>query len=88
MEQEIFDIIKNSLESMDKENFFIHSKLYGDLLDSVELVFLVSDVESIISEKYNKNITIVSEKAMSQKNSPFLTINSLVEYIKTLLDEK
>ncbi len=50
------------------------------VIDSLGLVTLLVDVEARLSDE-DVEISILSEKAMSQKNSPFLNIDSLTEYI-------
>ena len=40
-----------------------------------------------ISEKFNKEIILADEKAMSQERSPFLSVKSLADYIEKLLNE-
>jgi len=54
-------------------------------LDSLGLVSLVVAIEDKLSEK-NINITIVSEKAFSKKISPFLTVRTLANFIKELIN--
>jgi len=64
------------------------TKLYGlgGSLDSLSLVLLISGLEEKVSDKLDKNITLADEKAMSQKNSPFLSVESLSLYIYDLLN--
>lgn len=50
------------------------------VIDSLGLVTLLVDIEAKLSDE-DVEISILSEKAMSQKNSPFLNIDSLTEYI-------
>ncbi len=61
--------------------------LYGNEgnLDSLGLVNLLVIIEQNIEDEYDVSITIADEKAMSHKHSPFKTINSLADYIFTLL---
>ena len=61
--------------------------LFGENLDSMGIVFLVTDLESKISEKLNIDITLADERAMSQKTSPFRSIKTLSEYSKVLIEE-
>jgi hypothetical protein len=63
--------------------------LWGDggLFDSFGLVNFISSAETLISEKLDKDVTIVSEKAFSQNNSPFKTMESLGNFIDALLGE-
>ena len=59
----------------------------GAKIDSVQLVSFLLDVEDGVKEKFGKKIRIISENALSQKNSPFLHITSFAEYVETLLEE-
>jgi acyl carrier protein len=58
------------------------TRLYGKdgLLDSMALVSLVMSLEQEIAEKFGVEISLADDKALSQKNSPFRTIGSLVTY--------
>lgn len=58
------------------------------ILDSMGLVSLIVAVEQDVEDEFGREITIADAKAMSQKNSPFRTIGSLVEYIEKLLNEE
>ena len=55
------------------------SPLYGNQgeLDSMALVNLIADLEDAVSEQYGVAITLAYEKAMSARNSPFLTVKTL-----------
>jgi acyl carrier protein len=74
------DKLKNSDQS---------TTLYGSEgnLDSISLVMLISDVEEKVSNTFNKNIVLADERAMSQKYSPFKSVESLADYITELLNE-
>ena len=61
--------------------------LFGENLDSMGIVLLVTDLESKISEKLNIDIALADERAMSQKTSPFRSIKTLSEYSKVLIEE-
>lgn len=67
----------------------VDTELFGgeSPLDSLELVNLIVAIEENIAVMLNKNITITSEKAMSQKVSPFKTVGSLTMYVIDLLNE-
>ena len=93
------DIIKIIFESIDDINNgqsedlkiekSLEAQLYGrgGKVDSLGLVNLMVSIEQNIEDKLDRNITIASEKAMSLKNSPFVNVNSLANYIETLLTE-
>ena len=56
-------------------------------LDSLGLVSLLVNLEQNIEDKYGIPITIADEKAMSLKNSPFRTINTLSEYLNGIINK-
>jgi acyl carrier protein len=56
-------------------------------LDSLGFVNLIVAAEQKIEEKFDLCITLVDEKAMSKKNSPFKTVGTLRAYISRLLEE-
>lgn len=93
IEKIIFDSITNLNEILtDKININNKSQsiIYGPkgVIDSISLVSLIVDIEYKIEDKFNKTLTLASEKSISQKNSPFLTVSSLSQYIKNLLCEQ
>lgn len=59
----------------------------GGVLDSMSLVSLIVDLEERLEKEFHQPFILASEKAMSQKRSPFLTIGTLADYIETLKDE-
>ncbi len=63
--------------------------LYGPSgnLDSIALVNLVVAIEQNIEEEFGLPIILADEKAMSQRTSPFKTIEALAQYISSLLNE-
>lgn len=65
----------------------LETELYGmsGNLDSLSLVYLAVNLEDLISEEFGVGVTLVDDKAISQKNSPFKTIQSLKDYILELL---
>jgi acyl carrier protein len=56
-------------------------------LDSVGLVNLIVATEQRIEEDFGIPISLADERAMSQENSPFRTVDTLVNYIALLLKE-
>lgn len=63
----------------------LETRLY---LDSLALVSLISDLESILSEEFDKEIILADEKMMSSKNSPFKDVKTLAEFIEKKLQEQ
>jgi len=68
----------------------LDTELYGgsSLLDSLGLVTLIVAVEQEIEDRFEMEISLDNEKAMSQKRSPFRTVGSLTDYIVMLLEEQ
>ena len=77
------------LDAMDKL-YMVKPKtqLFGPQspLDSIGLVNIIIDIESKLLDQHFE-VSLVSEKAMSSKNSPFRTVETLVEFIDRLLQE-
>ena len=65
------------------------TKLFGHngLLDSMGIVFLVSELEDLISDEFDVDVTLADEKAMSQVTSPFRNVETLSTYIQKLVEE-
>lgn len=59
----------------------------GGVLDSMALVQFIIEVEAALDEKFGVAVTLASERAMSQRRSPFLTVGSLAAYAEELLKE-
>lgn len=74
--------------SIKDENEII--QLYGSdtSLDSMGLVSLIVLIENNIEDELGKVISIVSEKALSQKRSPFQDSVSLCDFIISILKDE
>ena len=97
MKKEIIEIIYKSISELNKQLDYdsqleksTNTILMGSnsQLDSLGLVNLIIAVEQNIEKNFDTTITLADEKALSQKQSPFLTIGSLVDYIVSLIKEK
>jgi acyl carrier protein len=66
------------------------TKLYHShgTLDSLGLVGFITGAEEKIADAFGVDIILVDEKAMSQVNSPFTSIQSLADYIEKLITEE
>ncbi len=53
---------------------------------SMALVSFIADVESTLQEKHNLTLTLVSERALSRKKSPFRSVDALAEYVVELVE--
>lgn len=63
--------------------------LYDDsgVLDSLGLVTLIVAIEEGIEEEFEVIVALANEKSFFQKVSPFKTVETLVGYISSLLEE-
>ncbi|MEM7401864.1 MAG: hypothetical protein AAF304_07955 [Pseudomonadota bacterium] len=89
MREEIVQIICESLTDINEEldydslkNATESTEIYGgdDGIDSLSLVRLVTDVEMKINEKFDSNVLLASEKAMSMRNSPYRSVSNLADF--------
>lgn len=67
----------------------IKTKLFGanGVLDSVGIVFLITELEEKINDDFGVDVTLADEKAMSQVTSPFRNVETLAKYIAQLVEE-
>lgn len=96
MKEEIKNILKNAIEELNEqldenekisfndETRFIGSKA---CLSSINFVTLITIIEELIEDKFDKSVHLVNEKAFSSKRSPFYSIETFIEYIDELLKE-
>jgi acyl carrier protein len=57
--------------------------LYGgeDGIDSLSLVSLIVDIEGRVSDAFGRVVVLADEKAMSERNSPYRSVGTLVDFI-------
>ncbi len=62
-------------------------KLLGSrsVCDSLGLVSYLVAVEEQVNDAFDAEITLMSERAMSQERSPFRNLGALIDYITELL---
>lgn len=82
---EISSTLENPVKFLDGD-----ARLYGNdgLLDSLSLVTLIVSIEERLNEEEGINLILANEKAFSQKNSPFQSYKSLVNYVSQLALEE
>ena len=83
-------IVDYMMDDSVPSHFDESTELFGShgLFDSLGLVTIVLDIESIINEKLNLEIVIADDRAMSQSRSPFRTIGALADYVLLLIQEE
>ena len=92
IEEIIIEVLIELNEELEKDalnNPTKDTKLYGGsgALDSLALVSLITDLEERISDEFDNDIILADEKAMSQRTSPFRSVESLTIYIQKILEE-
>ena len=88
--QLIYEVIDELNLDLPKEKQLeksVHTPLFGKSspLDSLGLVHLIVTIETKIEEELGASITIADERAISQPESPFRTVETLADYICLLL---
>lgn len=85
----IIDVIEDYFKTQNiNEEVTPTLALFGNesLLDSMGLVNVIIDIESRFLEE-DKEVSLTSEEAMSRRNSPFRTIETLSEFIMEQLEK-
>lgn len=94
MKEKILEILYAQAKEIGEENRqkellhpSLETKLYHSKgnLDSMGLVNFIAGTEEKIADIFGVDIILVDEKAMSQVQSPFASIQSLADYIEKLL---
>jgi|APSaa5957512622_1039677.scaffolds.fasta_scaffold77594_2 acyl carrier protein len=93
IQEAVYDAVREINEQVDEKmrlELSNHTILIGDgsMLDSIGLVTLIVTAEQNIEDRFDVSLTLADEKAMSQKQSPFRTIGSLIGYIEVLLNDE
>lgn len=86
----VLETVKEIGEDQDNQaliNATEDTSLFGENLDSMGIVFLVTDLESRISDELDVDLTLADERAMSQKTSPFRSVKTLANYVNSLIEE-
>jgi acyl carrier protein len=87
----ILNALKNINEERDageKMKVSSQTKLFGvdSELDSLGLVTLVTEVETEINDQFGTSISLMDDRAMAQKTSPFSDVQTLRNYIVEIAD--
>jgi hypothetical protein len=59
----------------------------GGVLDSLALVRFIVEIEAAVEDRFGTSVILASERAMSQRRSPFLTVGALAEYTEEIIKE-
>ena len=59
----------------------------GGAVDSLGLVRLIMTVEQQVQDDFGAAVSLTDERAMSERNSPFRTVGTLIDFISLLLKE-
>ncbi len=89
MRDKIFTIIKEAVTDLNEEldydslkNVSEQTTIFGgdDGIDSLSLVMLVTEIESLVFDQLNLSISLADEKAMSMRNSPYRNVGALLDF--------
>lgn len=93
-EETVLDIVLEALRNLNNErdeehkiSVGIDTPLFGTkaALDSLGLVSVIVDVETAISDKAGRYVSLTADDTMAQEVSPFADVRSLTNYIMKLL---
>lgn len=81
--QEVLDSFSDEEKIIVDENTELFGK--NSKIDSMTLVSVIVDIEEMLSEKYEKEICLTDDEAMTREQSPFDTVQTLSDYIEELI---
>lgn len=92
--EKIYELVINQLRELN-ETLPEHQKFTADKdtvlfgnnsnIDSLSLVSVIVDLETIISEEYGRDVSLTDDRAMTREISPFTNVQNLAEYIEEIL---
>lgn len=59
----------------------------GSVLDSLSLVSVIVDLETMVSDEFDRSISLTDDRAMSRSPVPFTDVAALKSYLLELLAE-
>lgn len=68
----------------------VDTELFGPeaILDSLGLVSVIADVEMSVSDAVGHSIALMDDQALSQEESPFVSVRALANYVITLIGDR
>ncbi len=86
--EEVFEDFNDELPSENRIEFTDTTPLVGaqSSLESIDLVTLLVNLETSLSESFGRPIRLTDEKAMSETRSPFKNIASLVAFATKVVE--
>jgi acyl carrier protein len=85
----VCEALRNQLEADGevRDGVGMEAVLLGSdaLIDSLGLVNIIIEIEQVLLDEHDISVTLVDEKAMSQRNSPFRTVDTLSAYTTELV---
>jgi len=92
LQKELIIFLNNFIKENDIDlhnDIDLNSRLLGSssALDSMDLVTFIVEVEQFLDDNYGFQIQLATEKAMSRRSSPFVSIKSLSNYIIELYND-
>lgn len=95
-EAAVIETIYNALNSLNEERgpdeqivVALDTCLFGEdsVLDSLSLVSVIVDLETLLSDQFGKSISLTDDRAMSHDPVPFTNVTVLKNYLLELLAE-
>ena len=92
LQKELIIFLNNFIKENDIDSYNdidLNSRLLGSssALDSMDLVTFIVEVEQFLDDNYGFQTQLATEKAMSRRSSPFVSIKSLSNYIIELYND-
>jgi acyl carrier protein len=92
----IHDIVMNQVTQLNEtlpvdQQFVVNENTVlfgnGSAIDSLSLVSIIVDLETVFSSEHNQDISLTDDNAMTRSISPFSSISSLIDYIFELVNQ-
>ncbi|NTV99880.1 MAG: hypothetical protein HGA19_01080 [Oscillochloris sp.] len=84
----LHEVIQLDEESV-PENMSEETVIVGNnaVIDSLGVVSLIVEIEGRLETEHDVSVTLASDRAMSQRSSPFRTVGVMADYICSVIKE-
>tara|TARA_Y100001958_G_C21043572_1_gene412325 strand:- start:433 stop:732 length:300 start_codon:yes stop_codon:yes gene_type:complete len=90
---EVHEIVSKAFSNLKKElNVVVEQEIEGstnilDILDSIDVVNLIMETESLVEDRYGVYVPLANEESFDANLSPLLSVSNWEEHVLAMIKE-
>ena len=90
---QVHEIVLKAFSNLEKElNVVLNQEIEGttnilEILDSIDVVNLIMETESLVEAKYGSYIPLANEESFDANLSPLLSVSNWIKHVHTMIKE-